>query len=157
GVRRAANGAIRILVERGWGLDLRSAAMEGTRPYFAADPDLAQAEIMRKLGEFLRSPVDTALEERGLAYDGRGATLEARILLAGAARPGWCDAADALARARALEAFRGDPKFGPLVILFKRVSNILKAARDPLPPALDTTRLAEAREQALLAAIELAR
>src|SRR5262249_251919 len=65
GVRRAANGAIRVLFEREWPLDLRAAAMEITRPFFAADPELAQAEIMRKLGEFLRSRVDTALEERG--------------------------------------------------------------------------------------------
>src|SRR5262249_58248161 len=61
GVRRAANGAIRILIERGWALDLRAAAMEVTRPYFAANPDLAQAEIMKKLGEFLRGRVETAL------------------------------------------------------------------------------------------------
>lgn len=157
GVRRAANGAIRILIERGWSLDLRAAGMEITRTFFANDPELSQAEIMKKLGEFLRSRVDTALEDRGLAYDVREAALEARILMGGAARPGWCDAADVLARARALEAFRGDPRFAPLVILFKRVSNILKAATDPLPPALDTARLVEANEQALLAATELAR
>ena len=157
GVRRAANGAIRILIERDWSLDLRAAAMEITRPLFANDPDLPQAEVMKKLGDFLRSRVDTALEDRGLAYDVREAALEARILMAGAGRPGWCDAADVLARARALEAFREDPRFAPLVVLFKRVSNILKAATDPLPPALDTARLSDANEQALLAAIELAR
>ena len=157
GVRRAANGAVRIVIERGWALDLRAAAMEITRPFFAGDPELPQAEIMKKLGDFLRSRVDTALEDRGLAYDMRDAALEARILMSGVPRPGWCDATDALARARALEAFRGDPRFAPLVVLFKRVSNILKAATDPLPPALDTARLAESHEQALLAATELAR
>jgi glycyl-tRNA synthetase beta chain len=157
GVRRAANGAIRIVIERGWSLDLRAAAMEVTRPYFAADPDLAQAEIMKKLGEFLRSRVDTALADRGLAYDIREAALEARILMNGVARPGWCDAADVLARARALEAFRNDPRFTPLVILFKRVANILKAVSETLPPALDTVRLSDSHEQALLAATELAR
>jgi len=157
GVRRAANGALRIVIERAWPLDLRAAAMEMTRPFFAADSDLPQAEIMKKLGEFLRSRVETALEERGLPYDVREAALEARIQIAGAARPGWCDAADALARARALEAFRGDPRFAPLVILFKRVSNILKAATEPIPATLDTVRLSDSHEQALLAATELAR
>jgi glycyl-tRNA synthetase beta chain len=157
GVRRAANGAVRIVLERDWPLDLRAAAMEITRPFFTADPDLAQADIMKKLGEFLRSRVDTALEERGLAYDVREATLEARIRVGGADRPGWCDAADALARARALAAFRDDPRFAPLVILFKRVANILKAATEPLPPKLDAARLLDAHEQALLAACELAR
>src|SRR5262245_53870571 len=157
GVRRAANGAVRIVVERDWPLDLRAAAMEITRPFFAADPDLAQAEIMKKLGEFLRSRVDTALEERGLAYDVREATLEARIRMGSADRPGWCDAADALARARALAAFRDDPRFAPLVILFKRVANILRAATEPLPAALDPALLADAHEHSLLAALELAR
>ena len=157
GVRRAANGALRILIERGWALDLRATAMEITRPFFAADSDLPQAEIMKKLGEFLRSRVDTALEERGLPYDVREAALEARIVLGGVVRPGWCDAADALARARALEAFRGDPRFAPLVVLFKRVSNILRAATEPLPAVLDAARLADSHEQALLASTELAR
>ncbi len=157
GVRRAANGAVRILIERDWSLDLRAAAMEMTRTFFANDPELPQAEIIKKLGEFLRTRVDTALEDRGLAYDVREAALEARIVMGGATRPGWCDAADALARARALEAFRGDPRFAPLVILFKRVANILKAATDPLPAALDTARLVDAHEQALLAATERAR
>ena len=157
GVRRAANGAIRILLERDWSLDLRAAAMEITRPFFASDPDLPQAEIMKKLGEFLRSRVDTALEERGLAYDVREASLEARIRMGGSERPGWCDAADALARARALAGFRDDPRFEPLVVLFKRVGNILRAATEPLPPKLDAVRLRDAHEQALLAACELAR
>jgi glycyl-tRNA synthetase beta chain len=112
---------------------------------------------MRKLGEFLRSRVEGALEDRGLAHDVREAAMEARIVMDGATRPGWCDPADALARARALAAFRGDPRFAPLVILFKRVANILRAATETLPPALDAALLAESHEHALLAATELAR
>ena len=157
GVRRAANGAVRIAVELGRGLDLRATAMEMTRPFFAANSDLPQAEIMKKLGEFLRSRVDTALEERGVAYDTRDAALEARIPMGGAVRPGWCDAADALARALALAAFRGDPRFEPLVILYKRVANILRAATETLPAELDRARLGEPAEKALLAALDAAR
>lgn len=157
GVRRAANGAVRIVVELGRALDLRATAMEMTRPFFAADADLPQAEIMKKLGEFLRSRVDTALEERGVTYDTRDAALEARIPMGGAVRPGWCDAADALARARALATFRGDPRFEPLVILYKRVANILRAATETLPADLDRARLTEPAEKALLAALDAAR
>ena len=47
--------------------------------------------------------------------------------------------------------------FAPLVILFKRVSNILKAATEPIPATIDTARLSDSHEQALLAAVELAR
>jgi glycyl-tRNA synthetase beta chain len=157
GVRRAANGAVRILLEQRRALDLRAAAMEMTRVFFANDPELPQAEIMRKLGEFWRGRVDTALEDRGIAYDTRDAALEARIVMADAARPGWCDAADALERARTLGAFRADPRFAPLVILFKRVANILKAATEPLPSALDRAALTEPAERELLAALEAAR
>jgi len=158
-VRRAANGAIRILVEQDRHLDLRDASMEVTRPFFAADPDLKQAEIMKRLGEFWRGRVEAALEERGIAYDTREAALEAQVLPAGAprSRPGWIDPADTLARARVLTEFRGDARFEPLVILFKRVANILAKATETLPPTLDPARFGEPAEGELLAALERAR
>ena len=157
GVRRAANGVVRILIEQSRTLDLRAAAMEMTRPLFAADPNLPHAGIMQKVGEFWRGRVDTALEEREVAYDTREAALEARIVIGGAVRPGWCDAVDALARAQALGAYRGDPQFTALVVLFKRVANILKAATEPLPTTLDRARLSEPAERALLGAFDAAR
>ena len=157
GVRRAGNGAVRIVIERDLRLDLRAAAMEMTRPFFAADSDLAQAEIMKKLGEFLRGRVDVALDDRGVAYDVRDAALEARIVMGNATRPGWCDPGDALQRAEALGTFRGDPHFEPLVILFKRVANILKAATEPMPATLDAARLTEPAERELFSAYEKAR
>jgi glycyl-tRNA synthetase beta chain len=67
------------------------------------------------------------------------------------------DPADSLARARTLEGFRRDARFEPLAILFKRVGNILRAATETLPPALDAARLAEPAERALLASLESAR
>ena len=54
-------------------------------------------------------------------------------------------------------AFRQDARFEPLAILFKRVANILKAATEPLPPAVDRSRPTEAAERALLAALDGAR
>jgi len=155
GVRRAANGVVRIAVEQARALDLRDATMEATRPFFAADPNLPQAEIVRKLGEFWRGRVDVALEERGIAYDLRDATLDAQVLTAdGQRRPGWNDPADALRRAQVLAGFRGDARFEPLVILFKRVANILKAATEEMPPRLDSAKLTEPAERELLAAFQ---
>ena len=157
GVRRAANGVVRIAVEQQRPLDLRDATMEATRPFYAADPELPQAEIMRKLGEFWRGRVDVALEERGIAYDLRDAALDAQTLnAAGQRRPGWNDPADALERARVLAGFRSDERFEPLVILFKRVANILKAATEELPASLDAGKLAEPAERELLAAYQSA-
>ncbi len=157
GVRRAGNGAVRIVLDAGLHLDLRATTMEMTRHFFAADPELPHAEIIKKLGEFWRGRIDVALEERGVAYDTRDAALEARIVMGDAARPGWCDAADALARARTLGEFRGDARFEPLVVLYKRVANILKAATEPLPAQLDRARLADPYEKGLLEALDRAR
>jgi glycyl-tRNA synthetase beta chain len=159
GVRRAANGAVRILVEQRRHLDLRDASMESTRPFFAADPNLPHAEIMKKLGEFWRGRVETALDERGAAFDARDAALEARVRneAGDKPRPGWIDPADALERATVLGAFRADRRFSPLAILFKRVSNILSKNSEPLPDALDPSRLTEGAERELIAALERAR
>jgi glycyl-tRNA synthetase beta chain len=158
GVRRAGNGVVRILIEQERHLDLRDATMESTRPFYAADPDLPQAEIMKRLGEFWRGRVEAALAERGVPYDSAAAAIEARVALdGGRTRPGWIDPCDALRRARALEAFRDDPRFEPLAILFKRVGNILRAATETLPAALDPARLVEPEERALHAALERAR
>jgi glycyl-tRNA synthetase beta chain len=157
GVRRAGNGVVRIAIEQKRHLDLRDAAMESTRPFYAADPDLPQAEIMKKLGEFWRGRVEQALDERGVPYDGRDAAIESRTSVAGKARPGWIDPWDCLERAHALEAFRRDERFQPLAILFKRVSNILAKNTEPLPPSLDRARLTEKVERELVEALERAR
>lgn len=159
GVRRAANGVVRILIERQAHLDLRDATMEATSRFFASAPELPQAVIMKKLGEFWRGRIEAALEERGVAYDAREAALDAQIRLDGSAagRPGWIDPFDCLRRAQVLAAFRGDRRFEPLVVLFKRVANILKASTEPLPASLDRVRLVEPPEQALAVALDDAR
>ncbi|TMQ71128.1 MAG: glycine--tRNA ligase subunit beta [Candidatus Eisenbacteria bacterium] len=158
GVRRAGNGVIRILMDRELRLDLYATSMESTRILFANDPNLPHAEIMRRLGEFWRGRIETGLDERGIAYDLREATLEARPIAAdGRSRPGWIDPCEALDRARVLAAFRSDARFEPLAILFKRVSNILKAATEPLPGAFDRAAMREPAEHELVTALERAR
>jgi glycyl-tRNA synthetase beta chain len=166
GVRRAANGAIRILVEQGRNIDLFAATMQSTAPFFAKAPDLPQAEIMKKLGEFWRTRVESALDERDVPYDARDAAIEARIVVedplspgSGGTlrRPGWNDPFDALLRGQTLAEFRSDERFEPLAILFRRVANILKAATETLPGTLDQELLAEPAERELLSALEQAR
>ncbi len=158
GVRRAGNGVIRILMEQSRHLDLYAATMESTRPLFAADPELAQAEIMKQLGDFWRSRIETALDERGAAYDVRDAALEARPPMPdGRTRPGWNDPSDALDRARALGLFRNDRRFEPLVVLFKRVDNILKATTESLTEPYDRGVLRDPAEIRLIAALDRAR
>lgn len=157
GVRRAGNGVVRILIDQERNLDLRDAAGEATRPFLAGHPGLEQDALLGQLAEFWRDRVEAALEERGISYDAREAALEARRAAdGGPARPGWVDPFDCLLRARALAAFRGDERFESLVILFKRVGNILRAATETIPPRLDPARLAEPAERTLHAAFERA-
>ncbi len=157
GVRRAGNGVVRIAIEQNLRLDLQDATVESTAALFHAQPDAPHAEIMSRLRDFWRGRVEAALDERGIAYDARDATLAARVPTGGRTRPGWIDPADALARARVLSAFRQDPRFEPLVILFKRVANILAKATETLPPSLDRERLTEPAERTLVEALDTAR
>jgi glycyl-tRNA synthetase beta chain len=157
GVRRAANGAVRILVEKGLHLDLQAAAERAAAPFLAAVAEPPGAGIAESLRGFWRDRVAAALAERGVRYDACEAALEAGLEEAGATRPGWSDPSDCLLRGRAIDAFRGDARFEPLVILFKRVANILAKATETLPATLDAARLTEPLEQELAAALELAR
>ena len=139
-------------------VDLREATELAAKPFFAVDENLQHGEIMRSLGDFWRGRVETALEERGVPYDTRGAAVGARVRLdSGAERPGWIDPADCFARAEALAAFRSDPRFEPLVVLFKRVANILKSVSEPLPADVDESLFDESAEKALFAAYGRAR
>ncbi len=158
GVRRAANGVVRILVEGGHHLDLLEATERALAPFAAAGAEPAQDERLPKLAAFWRERVRGALEERGVRYDAGEAALEARPAgEAGGDRPGWSDPPDCLRRGQVMDEFRGDERFEPLVVLFKRVANILAKATETLPDRLDAARLAEPMERELAAALEQAR
>ncbi len=157
GVRRAANGVVRILVERGLHLDLGEATEQALAPFLAANAALAKDELLAKLGAFWRERVRGTLEERGVRYDACEAALEARLATESGDRPGWCDPPDCLRRGQVMDVFRADERFEPLVVLFKRVANILAKASETLPDRLDPARLAEPLEQELAAALEQAR
>ncbi|MEO5618055.1 MAG: glycine--tRNA ligase subunit beta [Candidatus Eisenbacteria bacterium] len=157
-VRRAANGVLRVLLDRDRHLDLFRATMQSTAPFFGANPELSQAQIMKQLGAFWADRVRTGIAG-GEAGDGdtfRHDTIEAAMESRAAGRPGWADPADCRMRARVLHAFRGDARFEPLVVLFKRVANILAKATETLPAALDRAGLSEKAEADLAAALDAA-
>lgn len=158
-VRRAANGVLRILLEQGRRLDLYRATMQSTAPFFAANVDLPQAQIMKQLGEFWADRVKTALlsEHEDAVKNPSYDTVDAAMAARTNHRPGWADPADCRDRAGALQAFRGDPRFVPLVVLFKRVANILAKATESLPASLDAARLTEPAERTLRDSLEKAR
>jgi glycyl-tRNA synthetase beta chain len=112
GLRRAALGALAIILERGWSLrlddliDRAAAGLEGT---IALGP-----ELRGEISEFFTTRLRHVLSE--LPAD----CVEA-ALAAGAA-----DVCDAKARAEALSRLRQRADFEPLAAAFKRVANILK-------------------------------
>ena len=119
GVRRAANGVVRILLEQERHLDLA----HGTRQVLRLFADRAvDPAVPGQLEEFWKGRVDAALEEQGFAYDEVATVLESEL--------GWGDPLDARQRLAALRAHRAAESFTVLVIGYKRVANILRAEPD---------------------------
>jgi glycyl-tRNA synthetase beta chain len=114
GLRRAGNGVVRILLEKGMRLDIVAMASWLGAVYDRAGIPAGAADF----SEFWFQRVASALEERGIPYDTAAAVL--------AVRPG--DPVDALARAKAIEAIRSTEDFEGLMIGYRRAANILKSA-----------------------------
>jgi glycyl-tRNA synthetase beta chain len=105
GLRRAANGIVKILADSMLPLTLS---------------DLFQ-EKSQKLVAFFRERVEFYLRDvRGFAYDVVNAVLAA----------GYDDIRDAIARAEALTAVRGSEDFIAISAAFKRMKNILRQASE---------------------------
>ena len=114
GLRRAGNGIIRVLLERGLRLDASALAFWLGTIYDRAGISAGAAGF----DEFWGQRMASALEERGIAYDTAAAVL--------AVRPG--DPLDVLARAKAVETIKQTPDFEGLMIGYRRAANILRSA-----------------------------
>jgi glycyl-tRNA synthetase beta chain len=135
-LRRAGQGIVRILWERGWPLspaELITIALgvvgpKATRPV---------EETTEALLSFFRDRVAYQLELAGYAGRVRRSALAA----------GWEDLADLKARCEALSAFAEDSRFASLAQSAKRIGNILK---DEAPTTdFDGGLLAQAEEKRL--------
>ena len=145
-LRRAGQGLVRILWERGWALtpaDLIQASLhtvggKATKPA----PETTEALLA-----FFKDRVAYQLELAGYAGSVRRSALAA----------GWAGLADLKARCEALSAFAEDARFASLAQSAKRIGNILK---DETPAeAFDEAVLQDPTEKALaarLTAIEAA-
>jgi glycyl-tRNA synthetase beta chain len=137
-LRRAALGAVKILLDKGWRLDLPAACAEALTLHDAL-PRTA-GETLRDLDAFLLERARFLLEKRGFAAD------EVESVLSTDAR----DVFDVADRVAAMAEVRKKEDFVPLATAFKRVQNILAQAGDPggeVDPALVT----EDAERALAA------
>jgi glycyl-tRNA synthetase beta chain len=100
GLRRAAQGVVRIIVEGKLMFDFPAMSAE--------------------LTEFMRDRVEYYFRDvRGFAYD------EVRACMA----PGWSDLIDLEVRLVRVKAVRTTPDFEPIAASFKRIKNILKQAQ----------------------------
>ncbi|MBI3450988.1 MAG: glycine--tRNA ligase subunit beta [Acidobacteria bacterium] len=150
GLRRAALGVLRILVENGMPLDLepvlRSAFSARGAGVLPSGPDAAAA-----LSGFFRQRLQFLMEESGIRFDAARAALAA-----GSSVP-----VVAWRRAGALNGLRGEDDFLALAAAAKRVRNILAQAKEKnlfdADAALDAARLQPGAETELHGALVRAR
>ena len=141
GLRRAALGVLRILIERGHALSLSSlvvSAMDGFAgvPSFNADAAPLLDFFYERLRGYLRDQGYSALQV--------SAVLDARP-----------DAiADLPARLAAVQAFAALPEAAALAAANKRIVNILRKSGAEAAPAVDRRRLEAGAEHDLFAAFE---
>jgi len=143
GLRRAAIGILRILLDRGYHLSLRAAveatldALEGVK--LAADRKAVADQVV----EFVRGRLKAQWGEE------LDADLVEAVLAAG-----FDDVVDARQRLQALAVVKRRDDFVPLAVAFKRVANIQEKAPAAGAAAVDPALLTEPAEQALLAEVE---
>jgi glycyl-tRNA synthetase beta chain len=126
GLRRAAQGVIRILAEKQLPLTLDALVGTGCAVYEVVQrmgeaPSWNELAARQPLLAFLAERLSYYLREvRGIAYD------EVNAVLA----TGNTDVADALLRVEAVHRIRPTVDFEPLAASFKRMKNILQQARE---------------------------
>jgi glycyl-tRNA synthetase beta chain len=129
GLRRAAQGVVRILLEAELPLDAERIAGEAVRLYgdrLARTPE----QVLADLRPFLDDRVRHALGRAGYAYD----EIEAALAAGGS---GGRSLPDLKARVEALKRARTGADFLSVVLAAKRIANIVKdRAVGPLDPAL---------------------
>ena len=120
GLRRAAQGLVRIVAESGWDLDLGVAAAHAAHRAAGA-AGVPEGPVADAVCEFLADRVRRYLVEAvGVAGDTADATMSAD----------WHRLPQLVARARALEGARTRPEFRSLGLAFKRVRNITEDQPD---------------------------
>jgi glycyl-tRNA synthetase beta chain len=118
GLRRAAQGVVKVLVEGRLKVDLRRAVEEGMAATAQLFPECGPAQT-QALWEFLLDRIRYYFREiRGFAYD------EVNAVLAG----DWKTLPQVEARLYALKLVRETENFEPLAASFKRIRNILRQA-----------------------------
>jgi len=135
-LRRAALGVVKILLDKGWRLDLPAAC--GDAAALHAGLPRSKDELLPELSAFLLDRLRFLLERKGHAPDTIDSVLTTDC----------SDVADAAERVDAVEALRGEQDFAPLATAFKRMQNILGEGSDERPEP-DPAKMTDDAEKAL--------
>jgi glycyl-tRNA synthetase beta chain len=138
GIRRAALGVLRIILERSLELDLVRLVETAVALQPVAAPEGVVADVWAYLMERLR----------GAYLDTSGRNITTEMFDAVIANP-VVSPLDIDVRLRALEAFLALPESASLAAANKRIANILRKAPADLSSAVDTARLQETSERQL--------
>lgn len=141
GLRRAALGVVRLVLEGEADLDLEPVFERARELYGAALPGAGAEEARVALTDFLHDRVEFLLGRQGLAYDD--------IAAARGAAPRSLDFRALAARARAVASARERPEFLSVALAAKRIANILKGVE---PGEVDGAALGHEAERSLHAA-----
>jgi glycyl-tRNA synthetase beta chain len=159
GLRRAALGVLRILIEQDLDLDLMDLLIESARGYDGvlwtlpkhadnSDPEFRKVEaVVIDVFDYVLERLPSHYAEQGIAGDVVEAVLARRPT-----RP-----LDIDRRVQAVARFRELPEAGALAAANKRIANILKQVEGEDVGAVDAKRLAEPAEQRLHEAVEALR
>ncbi|MBE3583112.1 MAG: glycine--tRNA ligase subunit beta [Limnochordaceae bacterium] len=118
-LRRQALGLLRILLERGWHLDLRQTLERALEQYPPRQGAPAVSQVAEEIWRFVADRERALLIEQGLRYD----LVDAALLAAGA------DPVGAAARAHALHATAAHGEFDDLAVAYGRAFHILRQAQ----------------------------
>jgi len=142
GLRRAAQGIIRIVLEKNLDFDLYQAVRD-TMPVFDAVLKTSRESWEEQAFSILDARLRYWLNTRGFAYDEVDAVLaipHGNLL-------------DTLNRVKALKASREDTDFLRVAGSFKRIHNILDAARDTISGDVNPALFSQPEETALFEAM----
>lgn len=140
GLRRAAQGVVRIALEGSLSLDLEAVAREAVGLY-GGKLSRSADEVLALLRPFLHDRVRHVLGLLGFAYD----EIEA-ALGAGGGSGSVASLPDLRARVAALKKVRGEERFLSVVLSAKRIANIVKDAPEQ---DLEASALVEPAEREL--------
>ncbi len=143
GLRRAAIGILRILLDRGYHLSLAAAVEETLNALQGVKLAQDRAVVAEQVLDFLRGRMK-ALWGEEFPVDLVEAVLSA----------GFDDVVDVRKRLEALAEVKARPDFVPLALAFKRVANIQEKAGENGVARVDPGLLRDEAEKRLLAEIE---